>query len=112
MRSSAASDVYKRQLWDFFRDVTGTISFAYEANPMVTIHSVAITQMVGSYALQIGDGANDKTSAFGASAWIQGPAMYSHHWDLNMDLTRVPLPSVIWLMGLGFVMIAVARRRR
>jgi len=64
--------------------------------------------------LQIGTGANDKNLAFGASTWVdvfsdqgrQNKLFGNKHWDLNMNLTAVPVPAAVWLLGsalLGFV---------
>ncbi len=64
--------------------------------------------------LQIGTGANDKNLAFGGSTWVdvfsdqarQNKLFGNKHWDLNMNLTAVPVPAAVWLLGsalMGFV---------
>lgn len=76
--------------------------------------------MVGGYALQIGDGANDKTGEFGASVWFvatdgsYNPNLHSNkHWDLNLELQAVPVPAAVWLFGSGLIgLVAVTRRKR
>ncbi len=80
--------------------------------------------------LQIGTGANDKTSAFGASTWLDiysdvnrtvklfdytsdGNTKYKH-WDLNMDLqqTAVPLPAAAWLFFSGLAGVFSLKRKK
>ena len=69
----------------------------------------------GTTALQIGDGANDKTNEFGASSWLD---MYLgntrlNHWDLNMDLTAtVPAPAMVLMLATGLLAFGFAGRRR
>ena len=68
--------------------------------------------------LQIGTGANDKNLAFGGSTWVdvfsdqaRTQQLFANnngykHWDLNMNLTAVPVPAAVWLFGsalMGFV---------
>ncbi len=64
--------------------------------------------MTGGYALQIGDGANDKSSVFGGSVWLDLSGGYTGragHWDLNMNLAAasVPEPSALMLIAIGLI---------
>lgn len=113
--------------WDFFKEISGWIE--------IDDDKYAIGGSVPGYAFQLGDGANDKTTAFGASSWIQSPpnsinsdgvnpctgefiCMTSHHWDLNLELTRrppegdeqIPAPSSLALLGLGLLWFGVRRK--
>ena len=90
--------------WDFFRDLAGTI----------TLDGVAktLTNTKGNTSLQIGWGANDKTSAFGASAWIQGPNLGTDHWDLNLDLEVVPAPEPSTLILMLISLLGFQARKR
>jgi hypothetical protein len=94
--------------WDFYHNlVSGSISTPDAGG------FVANLARVGP-ALQIGYGANDKTSAFGASAWldINGEGKPTH-WDLNMNLALVdvPEPSLLGLILVGLIGVGVVRRR-
>jgi len=92
--------------WDFYYETSGTISTSDDGG------FVANVSRMGP-ALQIGFGANDKTSDFGASAWLSiNGGGHSSHWDLNMDLVAVPEPSIIALFGLGLLGLGFARRRK
>jgi len=93
--------------WRFYEDIQGTI----------TINSVVyqITILGGSPAYQQGDYANDKTPDFGASAWLKASRNgYDYaHWDINLDLTPVPLPAAVWLFGSAIVgLVGIGRRRK
>jgi hypothetical protein len=81
----------------------------------ITVDSVNYSlAMAGGYALQIGDGANDKTGVFGASVWLlpTGGTYNGGHWDLNMDFSPVPVPAAVWLFGSGLLgLVGVARRK-
>lgn len=96
--------------WTFFRDVSGVIN--------ILGTDYLITHNAGDKGLQIGWGANDKTSAFGASAWLKGSNLHpSGHWDINMDLelADVPEPGFLSLSLLGliaFSRLSAQRRRR
>lgn len=70
--------------------------------------------MTGGHGLQIGVGANDKTDELGASVWLNmsGGNSGGAHWDINMDLTAVPVPAAVWLFGSGLIgLVGVARRK-
>ncbi len=100
---------------DFFTSILGTI----------TINSLIydIDGFAGGYAFQYGIGANAKDPlALGASAWIKsctdGAAtnlvcMNSSHWDLNLEISPVPVPAAIWLFGTALVgFVGISRRRK
>lgn len=67
--------------------------------------------------LQIGTGANDKNLAFGASTWVDvfgqgGEKLFGDkHWDLNMNLTAVPVPAAVWLFGSAMMGFMGLRRK-
>ncbi|MDT0595160.1 hypothetical protein [Glaciecola petra] len=115
--------------WDFYTRVTqGTISFSN--GDMFNILLVGAdplnpTDPTGKPVLQVGDGANDKSSGFGASAWLDiyntnGSPAYlgGQHWDLNMSLSggtgtvTASSPSILVLLGLGIVGLGFAHRRK
>ena len=112
--------------WDFFTYITaGTISFSN--GDMFDILLVnqpgAGIASPSSPVLQIGDGANDKSSGLGASAWLDAYTangdLVNGHWDLNMSLSlipggggSVPAPGTVALLGLGLLGLAARRRRR
>lgn len=93
-------------LWEFYNTIAGTIS---------TTGWVAEVVRTGP-ALQIGFGANDKTTDFGASTWLDVVTLNGnssdYKWDLNMDLIAVPEPSIIALFGIGLLGLGLARRRK
>jgi hypothetical protein len=74
-------------------------------------------------AMQIGIGANDKNGDLGASSWLTpttrpgggSGVLASGHWDLNMSLVSLPIPSTgpatVILLGLGLLAACGARRR-
>jgi len=93
--------------WSFYEDIDPT-SF-------IEIQGIDYAlSMVGNYALQVGDGANDKTSAFGGSVWVNaaGGQYQGGHWDLNMDFGAVPEPSVLLLLLAGLAGITLLSPRR
>ena len=69
--------------------------------------------------LQIGTGANDKNLAFGGSTWVdvfsdqarQNKWFGNRHWDLNMNLTAVPVPAAVWLLGIALMGFVGMRRK-
>ena len=95
--------------WEFFDSVAGVISFDSPSAYGQTLFN--IDAMVGNHAFQIGYGANDKTGAFGGSAWIQSQDMNSHHWDLNLDFHSVPEPTSLVIMGLGLLGFGFSRKK-
>lgn len=97
--------------WYYYETLTAGNITILSVDYDITLHNPDLV-------LQIGDGANDKTSVFGASVWIDADdglstGSYSGgHWDLNMDLTPVPVPAAAWLFGTGLIgLVAVARRK-
>lgn len=94
--------------WIFFTTVDGTIDIA-------GLGSFDALGLTGGHGLQVGLGANDKTSDFGASVWLDMSGGHSggNHWDINMDLTkRVPAPAVVLMLGTGLLAFGFAGRRR
>jgi hypothetical protein len=96
--------------WTYYRFV--------DEGSTITIDSVTyylgMVMLGQGPVLQIGTGANDKNLAFGASTWLdvfsdqgrQNKLFGDRHWDLNMNLTAVPVPAAVWLFGsalMGFV---------
>lgn len=95
---------YNAATMDFFTAVLGEID--------ISGTTYAIDSFVGSYTFQYGEGANAKDkNEFGASAWIQSSDMSSHHWDLNLTLSEVPLPAGVWLFGSALIGLGVVKRR-
>ena len=99
---------------DFFTKILGVI----------TIDNVDydIDGFAGGYAFQYGLGANAKDpNVLGASAWIRSctdgtatglACMDSHHWDLNLEISPVPVPAAAWLFGTALIgFIGLSRRR-
>ncbi|NKB99340.1 MAG: PEP-CTERM sorting domain-containing protein [Pseudomonadales bacterium] len=102
----------------FWSEVLGTITVDG------TVHDV--DRMVwndhGKHTFQFGVGANSKNkNELGGSAWVQtcqdGAAdgmscMNSHHWDLNLAMTKVPEPGTLGLLSLGLFGLLASRRKR
>lgn len=100
---------------DFFQDILGTI--------VIDDVTYDIDGFAGGYAFQYGMGANAKNpGVFGASAWVQSctddnyipgtQCMNSHHWDLNLNLSQVPLPGALILFGSALFGMGAIRRKR
>ena len=93
--------------WYYYESITSGV---------ITINSVdyTVNLLNPPDVFQVGDGANDKTSAFGASTWltVSGGSYTGDHWDLNMDLTPVPVPAAVWLFGSGLIGLAGVARRK
>ena len=90
--------------WEFFRDLTG----------IITLDGVekSLTNTKGGSSLQIGWGANDKTGAFGASAWIQGPDLGTDHWDINLELEVIPAPEPSTVLLMVISLLGLKSRKR
>lgn len=99
---------------DYFSSASGTITIGgqvYTLNPS--------DPFAGSTVFQFGPGANDKTSDFGGSAWLNMLDPHGSllpHFDINFDLThvptQVPAPAGALLLGLGLAGVWGARRRK
>ena len=99
---------YDPALIDFFTDATGTIDIDGQ-----TYSLLGGDPFAGSTLFQMGTGANDKTGAFGGSAWLNildPSGALLRHWDLNFNLsarpTDVPAPGmlILFMMALGLIM--------
>lgn len=98
---------------DFFRRVSGVITLLNK--------TYLIDRFAGGYGFQFGLGANAKVATeYGASAWLTsscGLGGYglacptSGHWDLNLQLTKVPEPGTMALMFVGLAGLLLMRRR-
>lgn len=110
----AGGDPYDPTAQDFFSSAAGTITIdgqTFSLNPS--------DPLAGDTTFQFGDGANDKTGAFGGSAWLNildplGNALA--HWDINFNLaerpTEVPAPGGLALFGLGLMGLWAGQKRR
>ena len=110
----AGGGPYNPSTQDYFTGAMGTIMIGgatYTLNPM--------DPFAGQTTFQFGPGANDFTSDFGGSAWLNildphGNAL--RHWDINFDLghrpVAVPAPAGLALFGLGLLGAWGASRRR
>lgn len=96
--------------WEYYETITGTITRTDVASgPAVDVSRTGP-------AFQVGFGANDKTPAFGASAWLKAKFQgndkaQKRHWDINVNLTEVSAPGSIGLILVGFLGLVAARRR-
>lgn len=99
---------------DIFSNVMGTITF--DGTSVVSINSFVTESGPIPRGFQMGTGANAKNDAFGASAWIIptiADSSLAHHWDINIELTAVPIPAAAWLFGSDLIgLVGVTRRKR
>lgn len=86
-------------------DDSDSISFTYSNFGFVTPQGYDDPLVV-----QYGYGANDKNASFGLSTWFTNDSFLSDHWDINVTL--VPEPGTIGLLGLGLLGLGIARRRK
>lgn len=100
---------------DFFTGVEGTIKFLKRNG---NIRTFGINQLYGNTTGQIGVGANAKSMDYGFSAWVtcqrsngRNCLGKSSHWDLNLDLSPVPIPAAVWLFGSALLGFFGIRRR-
>lgn len=100
---------------DFFTSATGSITIGG------TVYDLASDPFAGETLFQFGKGANDKTGAFGGSAWLNllnpngSDFVGGKHWDINFNLDRrvdVPAPGMLILFGLGALAVFGRRRRK
>lgn len=119
---------------DFFREISGTITFEdSNGNPVAQTSNILDVDFCNnddcSYGFQFGDGANAKNSTvFGGSVWIDNPTPNSlrisqnnrDHWDLNLNFTPtdsgdipnpVPVPSSFLLVVTGCLAFTYRRRK-
>ena len=75
--------------WDVFSVIDGLITIV-DADSTVTTYAVSGH---GAMGFQIGMGANDKNTGFGASTWLDVSGYGPGHWDINLNITPVPAPT-------------------
>ncbi len=105
--------------WLFFAKGKGKIKF-YRPNGKK--FGKAKVKVVEGTGLQLGYGANDKTTAFGASSWItykfkpkrgrKTSDRFGSHWDFNMNLKKVPEPGSMAILAIGLSGLVLQRRTR
>ena len=101
--------------WRFYSTVTQGSTITIDA----TTYYLGMVMLGQGPVLQIGTGANDKNLAFGASTWLDifsdqartQQLFRDKHWDLNMNLTAVPVPAAIWLFGSAMIGLVGMRRK-
>jgi len=101
--------------WRFYSTVTEGSTITIDS----TTYYLGMVMLGTGPVLQIGTGANDKNLAFGASTWLdifsdqaRTEKLFGNaHWDLNMNLTAVPVPAAIWLFGSAMIGLVGMRRK-
>ena len=108
---------YDPSVQDFFTQASGTFDYDGFANPFRINDQ---NPYAGQTVVQFGPGANDMTSDFGLSTWLNFLTPGGHaipHWDINARLvlrhaTEVPEPGPFAMLVLGLSGLIIGRRYR